>query len=144
REYLAQLGFRSIDEAVGQAHVLRQRAAASSTPKATKETSTQNEVKERADKLDFSPIFQRVESPYFRNQNLRQTKEQNHFLDQGLDNQIIADAQLPIDAAAAKSSANAPAWMAAGKTPTVDLHYAVSHRDRSVGTMVGSRITRAA
>ncbi|WP_301206450.1 FMN-binding glutamate synthase family protein, partial [Corynebacterium stationis] len=81
REYLAQLGFRSIDEAVGQAHVLRQRAAASSTPKATKETSTQNEVKERADKLDLSPIFQRVESPYFRNQNLRQTKEQNHFLD---------------------------------------------------------------
>ena len=144
REYLAQLGFRSIDEAVGQAHVLRQRAAASSTPKATKETSTQNEVKERADKLDLSPIFQRVESPYFRNQNLRQTKEQNHFLDQALDNQIIADAQLTIDAAAAKSSANAPDWMAAGKKPTVDLHYAVSNRDRSVGTMVGSRITRAA
>ena len=144
REYLAQLGFRSIDEAVGQAHVLRQRAAASSTPKATKETSTQNEVKERANKLDLSPIFQRVESPYFRNQNLRQTKEQNHFLDQALDNQIIADAQLNIDAAAAKSSANAPDWMAAGKKPTVDLHYAVSNRDRSVGTMVGSRITRAA
>ena len=144
REYLAQLGFRSIDEAVGQAHVLRQRAAASSTPEAKKETSTQNEVKERADKLDLSPIFQRVESPYFRNQNLRQTKEQNHFLDQALDNQIIADAQLTIDAAAAKSSANAPDWMAAGKKPTVDLHYAVSNRDRSVGTMVGSRITRAA
>ena len=144
REYLAQLGFRSIDEAVGQAHVLRQRAAASSTPEAKKETSTQNEVKERADKLDLSPIFQRVESPYFRNQNLRQTKEQNHFLDQALDNQIIADAQLTIDAAAAKSSANAPDWMAAGKKPTVDLHYVVSNRDRSVGTMVGSRITRAA
>ena len=144
REYLAQLGFRSIDEAVGQAHVLRQRAAASSTPKATKETSTQNEVKERADKLDLSHIFQRVESPYFRNQNLHQTKEQNHFLDQALDNQIIADAQLTIDAAAAKSSANAPDWMAAGKKPTVDLHYVVSNRDRSVGTMVGSRITRAA
>src|SRR5699024_4035354 len=46
--------------------------------------------------------------------------------------------------AAAKSSANAPDWMAAGKKPTVDLHYAVSNRDRSVGTMVGSRITRAA
>src|SRR5699024_12770148 len=61
REYLAQLGFRSTDEAVGQAHVLRQRAAASRTPEAKKETSTQNEVKERADKLDLSPIFQRVE-----------------------------------------------------------------------------------
>lgn len=84
-----------------------------------------------------------MESPYFRNQNLRQTKEQNHFLNQALDNQIIADAQLTIDAAAAKSSANAPDWMAAGKKPTVDLHYKVSNRDRSVGTMVGSRITRA-
>ncbi|MGO2166132.1 glutamate synthase large subunit [Corynebacterium casei] len=146
REYLAQLGFRSIDEAVGQAHCLRQRqaAAANSGTEDTTKTVAPQGATQRADKLDLSPIFKRVESPYFRNQNLRQTKEQNHFLDQALDNQIIADAQLTIDAAAAKSSANAPDWMAAGKKPTVDLHYKVSNRDRSVGTMVGSRITRAA
>src|SRR5699024_254709 len=113
REYLAQLGFRSIDEAVGQAHVLRQRVAADTVSDTNNNTSTTKTAAphgtaRRADKLDLSPIFQRVESPYFRNQNLRQTKEQNHFLDQALDNQIIADAQLTIDAAAAKSSANAP------------------------------------
>ncbi|MGO1986078.1 glutamate synthase-related protein, partial [Corynebacterium casei] len=128
REYLAQLGFRSIDEAVGQAQVLRQGAAAG----------------KRADKLDLSPIFERVESPYFRNQNLRQTKEQDHSLGQALDNRIIADTQLTIDAAAAKHSVNAPSWMATGNNPTARLHYTVSNRDRSVGTMVGSRITRAA
>src|SRR5699024_6570 len=90
------------------------------------------------------PIFERVESPYFRNQNLRQTKEQDHSLEQALDNPIIADTQLTIDAAAAKHSVNAPSWMATGNNPTAQLHYPVSNRDRSVGTMVGSRITRAA
>src|SRR5699024_8099002 len=86
REYLAQLGFRSIDEAVGQAHVLRQRVAdgtVSDTNNSTSTTKTTTTVAPhgialRADKLDLSPIFKRVESPYFRNQNLRQTKEQNH------------------------------------------------------------------
>src|SRR5699024_4595040 len=96
REYLAQLGFRSIDEAVGQAHCLRQRqaAAANSGTENTTKTVAPQGATQRADKLNLSPIFQRVKSPYFRNQNLRQTKEQNHFLDQALDNQIIADAQL--------------------------------------------------
>ncbi len=128
REYLAQLGFRSIDEAVGQVHVLRQRAGTGL----------------RADNLDLSPIFERVESPHFRNQNLRCTKSQDHGLDQALDNRLIADAQLTIDAAAAKNSANAPSWMAAGENPTIRLNYPISNRDRSTGTMLGSRITRAA
>ncbi|AZA08873.1 glutamate synthase large subunit [Corynebacterium pseudopelargi] len=129
REYLAQLGFRSIDEAVGQAQVLRM----------TEEAAT-----ERAGKLDLSPIFQRVESQHFRNQNLRCTKSQEHSLEQALDNQIIADTQLTIDAAAAKSSASAPAWMAAGENPHIELHYPIANVHRSVGTMTGSRITRAA
>ncbi|MDY3126632.1 MAG: glutamate synthase-related protein, partial [Corynebacterium sp.] len=128
REYLAQLGFRSIDEAVGQAQVLRQR----------------RNTGHRADKLDLSPIFARVESAHFRNQNLRCTRTQDHGLESALDNAIITAAQLTIDAAAAKTSANAPSWMAAGAQPHIDLHYPISSRDRSVGTMVGSRLTRAA
>lgn len=144
REYLAQLGFRSIDEAVGQAQVLRQRVADGTVSDPNRNTSTAPTQTQRADKLDLSPIFERVESPYFRNQNLRQTKEQDHSLEQALDNRIIADTQLTIDAAAAKHSVNAPSWMATGNNPTAQLHYAVSNRDRSVGTMVGSRITRAA
>ncbi|MDO5031336.1 glutamate synthase large subunit [Corynebacterium sp.] len=134
REYLAQLGFRSIDEAVGQSQVLRQRAPQEGPDGRPR----------RGDKLDLSPVLQRVESAHFRNQNLRCTKSQDHGLEQALDHRIIADAQLTIDAAAAKSSATAPSWMAAGKAPAVELHYPVSNRDRSVGTMVGSRITRAA
>ncbi|MCQ9342227.1 glutamate synthase large subunit [Corynebacterium kozikiae] len=129
REYLAQLGFRSIDEAVGQAQVL----------KMAEETATA-----RAGKLDLSPIFHRVESPHFRNQNLRCTRTQEHGLEKALDHQIIADTQLTIDAAAAKNSANAPQWMAAGENPTISLHYPITNVNRSVGTMTGSRVTRAA
>ena len=130
REYLAQLGYRSIDEAVGQSQILRQRAALS--------------PQTRADKLDLSPIFQRLSSPHFQHQNIRQTTSQDHGLAAALDNQIIRDAQLTIDAAAAKNSANAPQWMSAGAKPTVELRYPISNRNRSVGTMVGSHITRAA
>ena len=129
REYLAQLGFRSIDEAVGQSQVLRQRADAP-TP--------------RTGALNLAPIFERVENPHFRNQNLRQTRTQEHGLESALDNQLIVDSQLTIDAAAAKTSANAPSWMSATENPTVLLERTVSNRDRSVGTMLGSRITRAA
>lgn len=129
REYLAQLGFRSLDEAIGQAQVLRQ----------NKEVGH-----DRAQNLDLSPIFERVESPHFRNQNLRCTKTQNHSLDEALDNQIITASQLTIDAAAAKNSANAPSWMTGGEDPSISLEYPISNVDRSVGTMLGSRLTRAA
>ncbi|QDZ43579.1 glutamate synthase large subunit [Corynebacterium sp. sy039] len=129
REYLAELGFRSIDEAVGQSQVLRM---------------NKNTAHARASKLDLSPIFERVESVHFRNQNLRCTKTQEHGLEEALDNKIIRATQLTIDAAAAKSSANAPSWMAAGENPTIELEYPISNINRCVGTMTGSRITRAA
>ncbi|MBZ8177432.1 glutamate synthase large subunit [Corynebacterium sp. 3HC-13] len=129
REYLAQLGFRSIDEAVGQCQVLGM----------TKEL----EHHARAAKLDLSPIFHRPETR-FPAQASRCTKEQKHGLEFALDYQIIADTQLTIDAAAAASSKNAPAWMSAGQAPTVNLSYPISNVNRSVGTMTGSRITRAA
>ncbi|MGZ7497051.1 glutamate synthase large subunit [Corynebacterium sp. ZY180755] len=129
REYLAQLGFRSIDEAVGQSQVLKM---------------TDDPATDRAGKLDLSSIFERVESPFFRNQNLRCTKTQEHSLENALDNQIIRDTQLTIDAAAAKNSANAPEWMTAGEDPQVHLSYPISNINRCVGTMTGSRVTRAA
>ncbi len=129
REYLAQLGFRSIDEAVGQSQVL---------------TMTGQAATERAGKLDLSPIFKRVESPFFRHQNLRCTRSQEHGLESALDQQIIKDTQLTIDAAAAKNSANAPAWMAQGEDPQVQLSYPITNVNRAVGTMTGFRLTRAA
>ncbi|WIM71096.1 glutamate synthase large subunit [Corynebacterium suedekumii] len=133
REYLAELGFRSIDEAVGQAHVLRQRDDAAFTS-----------AHPRAAALDLSPIFEVPESPFFRHQNQRQTKTQEHGLAGILDERIIRDTQLTIDAAAAASSSNAPAWMASSPVPQVHLSYPVRNVDRTVGTMTGSRITRAA
>ncbi|AKK07611.1 glutamate synthase large subunit [Corynebacterium testudinoris] len=133
REYLAELGFRSIDEAVGQAHVLRQRTDAAFT-----------QANPRAATLDLSPVFQVPDSPFFRNQNVRQTRTQEHGLAGILDERIIRDAQLTIDAAAAASSSNAPAWMSSSPAPTVHLRYPIRNVDRTVGTMTGSRITRAA
>ncbi|MDO4909417.1 MAG: glutamate synthase large subunit [Corynebacterium sp.] len=129
REILAELGFRSIDEAVGHSEVLDMTKAL--------------EHHKRAAKLDLSPIFHKPES-VFRNQNPRCTREQEHGLESALDVKIIEDTQLTIDAAAAKFSANAPAWMAQGENPTISLEYPISNVNRSVGTMVGSRVTRAA
>ncbi|MDO4910981.1 MAG: glutamate synthase large subunit [Corynebacterium sp.] len=128
REILAELGFRSIDEAVGHAEVLDMTKAL--------------DHHKRAAKLDLSPIFHKPES-VFRNQNPRCTREQEHGLESALDVKIIEDTQLTIDAAAAKFSANAPAWMAQGENPTISLEYPISNVNRSVGTMVGSRVTRA-
>lgn len=129
REYLAQLGFRSIEEAVGQSQVLG------------KTEALENHA--RAAKLDLSPIFHQPHTR-FPTQAPRCTKEQDHGLDGALDHQIIADTQLTIDAAAAASSKNAPEWMSAGQAPRVDLSYPISNVNRSVGTMTGSRVTRAA
>ncbi|RNE48212.1 glutamate synthase large subunit [Corynebacterium alimapuense] len=133
REYLAELGFRSIDAAVGQAQVLRQRddvAFIKANP--------------RAAELDLSPIFKVPESPFFRNQNLRCTKTQEHGLEGILDEQIIRDAQLTIDAAVAASGENAPAWMVGAPAPSIHLSYPIRNINRTVGTMTGSKITRAA
>ncbi|AGF71265.1 glutamate synthase large subunit [Corynebacterium halotolerans] len=132
REYLAQLGFRSIDEAVGQAQVLRQSRDAEFTA-----------ANPRAAALDLAPVFH-VPRSRFRNQNPRRTRAQEHGLAGVLDERIIRDTQLTIDAAAAAVSENAPAWMSSGPAPTIAMSYPIRNVDRSVGTMAGSRVTRAA
>ncbi|GGD19010.1 glutamate synthase [Nocardioides daphniae] len=75
RELLAELGFRSIDEAVGQVDVL-------DTVKA--------EHHWKASGLDLAPILHKVENPpQFADQDLRCTKSQYHALDKALDNELI-------------------------------------------------------
>ncbi|WP_018296733.1 glutamate synthase large subunit [Corynebacterium lubricantis] len=128
REILAELGFRSIDEAVGQARVLKQ-----------KENSPG-----RSELLDLSPVFQQPESEFFRNQNPRQTRDQDPGLEGTLDQRMIKDAQLTIDAAAAASSSSAPAWMSSSDAPSIRLKYPIRNIDRTAGTMTGSQLTRAA
>ncbi len=78
REYLAELGFRSLDEAIGQVDVLDTRKAVEHY---------------RASKLDLSPLLEKVTSPIYGEQDMHCTKEQYHALDKALDNELIAKAQ---------------------------------------------------
>ncbi|MFV0253655.1 MAG: glutamate synthase large subunit [Beutenbergiaceae bacterium] len=109
RSYLAQLGFRSIDEAVGAVEMLDTRAAVEHW---------------KASGLDLSPILTKVELPA--GSDAYQTKAQDHGLDRALDNELIAQAQ--------------PALTAG--TP-VTISATVRNVNRTVGTMLGSEVTKA-
>ncbi|RRO88128.1 glutamate synthase large subunit [Corynebacterium bovis] len=117
REYLAELGFRSIEEAVGHSECLR--------------AGTPDPAHRTASSLDLSPIFARPDSP-FMHQDLHRTREQEHGLEAALDNRIRQDAEDTIRRAAA------------GEDVRVDLSYPVTNVNRSVGTMTGSLVSRVA
>ncbi|BAC16968.1 class II glutamine amidotransferase [Corynebacterium efficiens YS-314] len=118
REYLAQLGFRTLDEAVGQSQVLRKRADIPADS--------------RAAHLDLTPIFHRPVAPHFPEQDIRCTTTQDHDLEAALDNRFIEQA------------ADTIARAAAGEQARTTLTARVSNVNRSVGTMLGSVLTRAA
>ena len=119
REYLAELGFRSIDEAVGQSQVLRQRTDDAFTA-----------AHPRAARLDLSPLLHTPESPFFPGQSPRCTTRQETGLAGVLDERLLADAAATIESAAA------------GARSRIDLAYPIRNVDRTVGTLTGSRITR--
>ncbi|WP_286927958.1 MULTISPECIES: glutamate synthase large subunit [Aeromicrobium] len=73
REILAELGFRSIDEAVGHAEVLDVREAIDHW---------------KASSLDLSPVLYVPELP--EGASLRRTTSQDHGLERALDNELIA------------------------------------------------------
>ncbi|NCT89821.1 glutamate synthase large subunit [Cellulomonas sp. APG4] len=73
REYLAALGFRSIDEAVGHVESLDTRAAVAHW---------------KAAGLDLGPVLARPEPAP--GSSLRRTTSQDHGLDKALDNQLVA------------------------------------------------------
>ncbi|MET8796251.1 glutamate synthase large subunit [Nocardia sp. NPDC004568] len=77
RELLAELGFRTLDEAIGRVDLL-------DTGKAKRHW--------KASKLDLSPILDDVETA-FMFQDRRRTKEQDHGLDKALDNELIAQSR---------------------------------------------------
>ena len=119
REHLAELGFRSIDEAVGQSQVLRQRTDDAFTA-----------THPRAARLDLSPLLHTPESPFFPGQSPRCTTRQETGLAGVLDERLLADAAATIESAAA------------GARSRIDLAYPIRNVDRTVGTLTGSRITR--
>ena len=80
REILAELGFRSIEEAVGHVEALDVREAVDHW---------------KASGLDLSPIFEQVERPY--GGDLHHSQGQDHGLEAALDKQLIAAARAAID-----------------------------------------------
>ena len=108
REYLAELGFKTLDEAIGHSEVLDTRKAISHW---------------KASGLDLSPILHKVEIP--KNASLHQTTTQDHGLSKALDNKLIEICQ--------------PALQ---KSELVRAQVEIRNVNRTVGTMLGSQITR--
>ncbi|WP_406031814.1 glutamate synthase large subunit [Nocardioides sp. NBC_00163] len=112
RELLAELGFRSIDEAVGHAEALDARDAIDHW---------------KASGLDLSPIFTRVESPQqFSDQALYNTKGQDHGLEKSLDVSEL----LPLAAPALE------------RGEPVRAQLPIRNVNRTVGTILGHEITK--
>ncbi|KIQ19374.1 glutamate synthase large subunit [Rhodococcus sp. MEB064] len=81
RELLAEFGFRTLDEAIGQVALLDTTAAKEHW---------------KASKLDLSPILDVAESA-FMNQDLYCTGTQDHSLDKALDQQLIVQSRDALD-----------------------------------------------
>jgi glutamate synthase (NADPH/NADH) large chain len=108
RELLAQLGFRSLDEAIGQVQLL-------DTAEAIEHW--------KADGLDLSPILSTPGNPY--GQTLVKSREQDHALEVALDQTLIE----LCEGALLDGS-------------PVSLEMRVRNVNRTVGTMLGSMVTR--
>ena len=81
REYLAQLGFRTLNEAVGQVGSL---------------DTTLARAHWKAHKLDLAPVLHEPESA-FMNQDLYCSSRQDHGLDKALDQQLIVMSREALD-----------------------------------------------
>jgi glutamate synthase (NADPH/NADH) large chain len=108
REWLGKLGFRSLEEAIGQVELLDTAAAIDHW---------------KASGLDLAPIltFPQVSKDAAR----RNTTKQNHGLDAALDNTLIELAAAALD-----------------KQEALKIQLPISNGNRTVGTMLGSEITR--
>jgi glutamate synthase (NADPH) large chain len=108
RELLAELGFRTLAEAIGHVELLDTRAAVDHW---------------KAHGLDLSPILAPPRNPY--GQTMHQSVPQDHGLDRALDQQLIQLAQPAIQD---------------GRRVTIEVP--VRNVNRTVGTMLGSEVTR--
>jgi glutamate synthase (NADPH/NADH) large chain len=108
REYLALLGFRTMQEAIGSVEALDTRTAVSHW---------------KARGLDISPILAVPQNPY------KQTRHQSVIQDHGLKDAL--DSELIVACSAALEDGTA-----------VSLSRPVSNVNRTVGTMLGSAVTK--
>jgi glutamate synthase (NADPH) large chain len=108
RELLAELGFRTLDEAIGHAEVLDIEAAVDHW---------------KASGLDLSPILDMPEvAP---GTAMHQVRAQDHGLDKALDQELLRQAETAL----------------AGDG-TVEISLPIRNVNRTVGTMLGSELTR--
>jgi glutamate synthase (NADPH/NADH) large chain len=108
RELLAELGFRSLDEAIGRVDVL-------DTAQAIEHW--------KAEGLDLAPVLSTPQNPY--GQTLAKSRQQDHALDVALDQTLIELCEgALLDAS------------------PVTLEMKVRNVNRTVGTMLGSMVTR--
>ena len=114
REYLAEMGFTSLDDIVGHTELIEK-----------KDLNGKNgPLMSRTDKsslLDFSRLLHKVDN----GSSLHHTTEQQPVCDDVLDHQIIRSAQLAID-----------------RQDEVNLDYAIKNTDRAVGTMFSGLIAK--
>ncbi|WP_329216310.1 glutamate synthase large subunit [Streptomyces sp. NBC_01485] len=113
RELLAELGFRSIEEAVGHAEVLDVERAVDHW---------------KAQGLNLAPLFYVPELP--EGAALHQVIAQDHGLEKALDNELI---KLAADALAADSATDAQ---------PVRAQVSIRNINRTVGTMLGHEVTK--
>jgi len=108
RELLAELGFKTLDEAIGHSEFLDMVPAVNHW---------------KASGLDLSSVLYQPELPA--GASLRQTVTQDHGLDRALDNELIAICKPAIESG-----------------EPVRAQIAVRNVNRTVGTMLGSAVTR--
>jgi glutamate synthase (NADPH) large chain len=108
REYLAQLGYRTLAEAIGQTQHLDMRHAIEHW---------------KASGLDLSPILHKPEDPY--GQTMFCSKPQDHGLELALDIQLLELARPALD-----------------RREPVRIELPIRNVNRTVGTMLGSELTR--
>ncbi|MEU2163568.1 glutamate synthase large subunit [Streptomyces chengbuensis] len=113
RELLAELGFRTLDEAVGHAELL-------DTTRAVNHWKAQG--------LELAPLFHVPELP--EGAVRHQLVEQDHGLEKALDNELI------------KLSADALAAASAEEAQPVRARVAIRNINRTVGTMLGHEVTK--
>ncbi|MEN9504965.1 MAG: glutamate synthase large subunit [Actinomycetota bacterium] len=109
REWMARLGFRSVEEMIGRVDVIDTKPAVDHW---------------KAKGLDISPILSTPQNPYA--QTLHHSVDQDHGLDEALDQRLIELCAPAIDR---------------GESVRVEL--AIRNVNRTVGTMLGHRVTRA-
>jgi len=108
REYLAQLGYKSLDELIGHSEIL-------DTKKAINHW--------KASGLDLSPILHRAKTD--ENVSMIKTIAQDHGLEKALDNKLIEICTPALE-----------------KGELVRAQFEVRNVNRTVGTMLGSEVTR--